>query len=134
MELQGYRQLQAKLDKLGYDAGRQMAPALVKAAGVVRDKAKALAPVDTGAMRDGIHVTKPKVRLRAASVRVQTGRREQMGIPKGANYYYPAAVEYGTKHRAAQPFMRPAALASRKQVVAILSDELGRRIEEDAAA
>ena len=53
----------------------------------------------------------------------------------GTVSYIPAAIEYGhgaTKDKAARPFARPAAEASRERVQKVLADELGRGIEKTA--
>lgn len=60
---------------------------------IVKDM-KRMAPVDTGAMRDSIEgVPGGFITISATS-------------PEG--HSYPADVEFGTEHMAAQPFVRPA--------------------------
>jgi HK97 gp10 family phage protein len=72
-----------------------------KGAVVVQEAAKTLAPVDTGALRDGIKIKKmPKRKTPKDRVIYQVGL-----LP---HVFYGMFVEFGTKFQAAQPFMTPA--------------------------
>lgn len=82
----------------------------------IRDEAKRLAPVRTGALRESI---KKKVWRRSGQTTVKvladypkTGKFRKTKTRKqvaGSKEYYAFAVEYGTKHVKAQPFLMPAA-------------------------
>jgi HK97 gp10 family phage protein len=72
-----------------------------KGAVVVQDNAKTFAPVDTGALRDGIKVKKlPKRKTPKNQVVYQVGL-----LP---HVFYGMFVEFGTKFQSANPFMTPA--------------------------
>jgi HK97 gp10 family phage protein len=62
-------------------------------------RAKNLAPVDTGALRDSI-----------------TLKVEESEATISSSLEYAAPVEYGTSRQAAQPYMRPAAEEVRKEL------------------
>lgn len=82
----------------------------------IRDEAKRLAPVRTGALRESI---KKRVWRRNGRTTVKvladypkTGKFRKTKTRKqaaGSREYYAFAVEYGTKHVEAQPFLMPAA-------------------------
>lgn len=69
----------------------------------IKDRARALAPVDTGKLRDSIKVEK-----------VATGKYE---VGPGDEVDYALFVELGTSRTRAQPYMRPAIEAERAQFV-----------------
>ena len=98
----------------------------------VKERAKQLAPVDDGKLRDSI-VTKParakrqrgSVRFAAASgVEVLTG---PTGHPEGGNA---AWQEFGTVHMPANPFMRPAADFEAEGVIEEMGKQLKLRIDK----
>ena len=76
------------------------------AAEVIVRRAKQLAPVDTGFMRNNIHAEEDAVISEAP---------------------YSAYVEYGTKKMAAQPFMRPAVDEGQSEILRVA----GKVIEEE---
>ena len=72
--------------------GRKMDKAAMLGARLIRDTAKRLVPVDTGALRKSIRVVKLKP------------RRYEVG----AGEFYAGFVEFGTVRMPAQPYLRPA--------------------------
>lgn len=110
-------------------AGKVLRPALRVAAKRIRDVARAnAAPGLTGATSEHIRVKGSSKKGRLA-VQVVTGSREDMGIPPEAKYYYPSAVELGTEHMEAQPFLRPALDANRAAALGMIRSEAWRRLE-----
>ena len=101
----------------------------------LENKAKALAPVDRGDLRDSIKTKNAKARRRRGSVKFQreTGISMLTGptVIRGDNYGY--FQEFGTVHAAPQPFMRPAADSEGENVIAIVSDELRDAIDKSLA-
>jgi len=73
----------------------------------VKNKAQALAPVDTGRLRSSIK-RRSRTRRGISRAQVITGTRAELGIPVGSTGYYPAAIEYGTRKQPARSFMRKA--------------------------
>ena len=98
----------------------------------IRDEAKRLAPVRTGALRESI---KKRVWRRNGRTTVKvladypkTGKFRKTKTRKqaaGSREYYAFAVEYGTKHVEAQPFLMPAARKA--------EDGLERRVSSNMA-
>lgn len=84
--------------------------AMYRGATVLRDKARAAVPVETGALRSAI-IAKAKV-LRKGVVFATAGvSRKEFKRGKRAGREprrYAHLVEFGTEHSAAKPFMRPA--------------------------
>lgn len=72
---------------------------LLRVAHDIEADAQRFAPVDTGALRDGIHVEGPT----GNTVYVVASRDVPGDDPK-----VPVYVELGTRHMAAQPYLRPA--------------------------
>lgn len=107
--LKGFKELPEKMNKALGDE-------LEKTGEEIRDEAKRLAPVRTGALRESI---KKRVWRRNGRTTVKvladypkTGRYRKAKTRKqaaGSREYYAFAVEYGTKHVEAQPFLMPAA-------------------------
>ena len=97
----------------------------------IEDKAKALAPVEDGALRDSIKTKNAKAQRVKGSARFQ----RQTGISiltgpttlKGGSYGY--FQEFGTVHAPPQPFMRPAADSEGAKVIEIVAEELRAAID-----
>jgi HK97 gp10 family phage protein len=69
----------------------------LRTAGImVQNRARQLAPVDTGRLRSSI----------VSKVTQSTGSAEAIEV--GTNVEYAPYVEFGTRHMRAQPFLRPA--------------------------
>lgn len=79
-----------KGDSSGYKNG--LREGLLKVAIKIGNQAKALAPVDTGLLRN--------------SIEAQSTGDEEARV--GTNTEYAQHVEFGTKSQSAQPFLRPA--------------------------
>lgn len=107
--LKAFKELPEKMNKALGDE-------LEKTGEEIRDEAKRLAPVRTGALRESIK-KKAWRRNGRTTVKVladypKTGRYRKTKTRKqaaGSREYYAFAVEYGTKHAKAQPFLMPAA-------------------------
>ena len=99
---------------------------LRKLTDIVMEEAKRRAPVKTGALRDSIKARTWKRRRSYNKMRgvvyadyPETSRRTKRKTKKqaaGARVYYAFAVEYGTRHMKARPFLRPA-LASKSPTI-----------------
>lgn len=81
-----------------------------KAAFEIQAKAQALAPVKTGTLRRSIH-----------TVMAANGQSATVG----PSVEYAKFQEFGTRHHAARPFMRPAAEAVLPQFAAAVKRALG---------
>lgn len=128
-KLIGDKRLARKMELLAVGIQRKIVrKALRRAARPVRDRARSLAPVRTGALRKSIKVRAAKLRGRGRiGILVKTGTREELGIEASNRWYYPAVVE--SLH---QPYLRPALDGSRGQVKSILVQEMRREIIAEA--
>lgn len=85
----------------------------------IKQRAQAIVPVRTGALRASIEVATPSATpLGPAGMRIVT---VSAGMP------YAPYVEFGTRYMAARPYLRPAAEAERDRytnTVAAIGDEL----------
>ena len=98
----------------------------------IEDKAKALAPVEEGDLRDSIKTKNAKAKQSRklgskSGIEILTGPT----AIKGGNPAY--FQEFGTVHAPPQPFMRPAADSEGPQVMKIVADELRDAIDKSVA-
>lgn len=77
---------------------RRFVKTAMRAAGkVALAESIARVPVDTGRLRDSLHIVN-KIGVRGLTgVKIESGKREELGIASDAKYYYPAIVEYRQK-------------------------------------
>ena len=101
---------------------------------VVQQKAIADAPIDTGTLKRAIYRT----RSREGSSRVQ--EEGIVGVRSGKKFqksnrdaWYWRFLEFGTRHIAAQPFLRPAFDSTTSQQIEALRVKLAAAIERAAA-
>ncbi|MFQ5626654.1 MAG: HK97-gp10 family putative phage morphogenesis protein, partial [Methyloligellaceae bacterium] len=121
----GDKELQRMLnDKLPKDAKKAMRKGLRAGARPVLKQAKDTAPKRTGALRRGIKLRALKRSRKSIGVTVSLPTRESLGIPAGAKYYYPAALEFGTKHIPAKRFLRAALYDNEKRFFGIVRSTL----------
>lgn len=113
----GHRLVDTKLaqlePKIARRVGRKELRNAVKT--VVLPKAKAAAPLDTGALEKSLVVRARKRNRTGIGYVVQT----RDGAYKG-DQFYGAFHEFGTKHMKADPFLRPAGYSSERAVRAEL--------------
>ncbi len=124
IKVEGADKLVKNLQRIGKTASRRSLSKATKAgAEPIVNKAKELAPVDTGKMRDAIRSKFAYQSSRA--VRVEISSRMK---PEGASWHsYDFYQEFGTSHHPAQPFMRPAADYEKDRAV-----EIVRKTVQDA--
>ncbi len=99
-------------------------------------KARALAPVRTGLMRQKLTVRAAKrKRPKALGAKVQGGKRAAMKIPENSKWYYPAIVEFGRKDGKLQGshFMLRAAEATASAATNRTLNEIKTQIESAKA-
>lgn len=87
--------------------------ALLKAGMLAKRDAKELAPVDTGFLRN--------------SIDYDMGDRE---VAVGASAEYAPYVEFGTERQKAQPFLRPAVINGRREIMELFEQELRTLADE----
>ena len=104
------RALERKLRRMPRDIERKVLPeAETAGATVISEAAQGLAPVDTGRLRESIHVDKSEV------------------VAGGNDAPYATYVEYGTLYTPAQPFLEPALMTTRTLVIRMFARIFRRR-------
>ncbi|RUS47563.1 HK97-gp10 family putative phage morphogenesis protein [Cohnella sp. AR92] len=99
-KIEGMKELERSLNKLGKVPMSVVTPAARAGAQIALKAAKANAPVDTGALRDGI-ILKPERRVKAGKkmydVMMDPAKNDIFVkiTESGHRYYYPASQEYG---------------------------------------
>lgn len=138
--LTGFRELAAALRELGPRIAKNTLRRSVSAgAQVIRDDAKARAPVDTGEMRKDIKIKRERdVRGETSakySVFVLSGKKSRMSgrarnVDKDSFFW--KFLEFGTSKMAAKSFMRPAFEANKEEAVKIIGEKLDEGIQKAA--
>lgn len=122
----GDKQLSAKLSAMVPKVQKKITrQALRQGAKRVRDEARRLAPVDSGALKKSLKVRAAKnLRRGSFGLSVLTGTRAELGISPEAKFYYPAVLEYGGRGHEAQPYLRPAMDATRAEVLGLIKSSI----------
>ena len=119
----GLAELEQKLLQLEkMTAAKAVRGALMTATRPMRDRARALAPVDTGNLVS-------QIRARSALAGQQRGTAATVHLLVGESGYYGSFIEFGTAKMAARPFLRPAFDETAPQVVERFRASLARRIK-----
>lgn len=105
----------------------------------IEGRAKDLAPVDTGALKNSIYVkfgggesTYNRAQVAASTMNPESGLLPEMARPEahtatiGPAVEYGIFLEFGTRSMPAQPYMTPAAEAARGAFIAAMKQMLNR--------
>lgn len=125
------------LARIGFAASAINDPDTRKAAAIralepVRDHAKDLVSVRSGALREGIVIVPADEIDGGLSAGYHDGFTSDGTVfvgPVSDELFYAWFVEFGTVNMAAQPFMRPAWEAQSARVLELLGEELASRVE-----
>jgi HK97 gp10 family phage protein len=112
------------------DRDPQIKDAILPSAIAMRDTARALAPVLTGALRKSIVATKGGKKQRGVVVRV---RKTARIAGQKVDTFYARFVEFGTSHMPAQPFFRPAFLKMARTYAQDVAPGVKKIVEATAA-
>jgi len=126
VKIVGLHELEARLAEIGRSFDVETEKALKEVTTKIRDKAKELCPVDTGSLKKSIR--------RTAYAR-EKGHIHQMGVRAGGyvtnprtgrKVDYASYVEYGTSRTPAQPYLRPAVEAHKRELIKAVKRGLQR--------
>lgn len=151
VRIEGLKELQQALKQLPKATqGAVLRRALMHAAEPMRAAAEANAPVDVGVLAQSVDAS-PKLTRRQRSKAGKSAVRQADGSYRSARstgaelYIGPGAgarakapppsglmQEFGTRHHAAKPWLRPAWDAHRQGALDTIADELGVEIEKAA--
>jgi HK97 gp10 family phage protein len=116
IQVKGVDRLNRKLTLIQGEVPEELRKAMNKAAAVVSASAKALVPVDTGALRNSIHIKKAEAHGDSVTSGVHTSKEyaPYVEFGTGARGGSPAATKLGVtfnrhiKGQVAQPYLYPA--------------------------
>lgn len=134
-KLFGAKELLAKLNRLEKKVrNKLMRRAIRNGIKIAHQTILGITPVLTGKLRQSLKVRKVPGKTRRGVIRigVQTGSREELGIPANAKYYYPAAVEFGHPKAPPHSYMRRGMKLSQKRVIRQVSVDLHNSIIAEA--
>lgn len=132
IKVSGFAELDRALADLGKNTERTLLRRVAtKALEPIRDRAKALAPVDDGHLRDSLvigasltsNAKRADRREPREGVRMFMGTANRNAVPR----------EYGSIRSGATPFVRPAWDEGAPAALKYVQDELGGEIEKTAA-
>jgi len=130
LELQ--KKLQALPDKLEKQIVKK---AIRKAMKPILERARQLAPKDTGRMAATLRIVTLRSRQRGKfGMQVVSGTKPDLGIAAGSKWYYPAHVELGTRKMPARSYLRAAMDSLRESTLEKIKAEIGAGIERAAKA
>jgi len=130
LKLLGAKKLERKLTALGKRlGGKALRDATKEAMEPVAKLARSRAPVHFGRLKASIKVATLSRKSGAQGAQVRTGTRKQLRIDQKTPYYYPASIEYGTRDRAADSFLRSSMGDLKGQVIRSFSGILKKFIE-----
>jgi HK97 gp10 family phage protein len=133
ISLLGDKELQSRLDGLEPAVAKKIVRKAIRVIGNdIRNDARALAPVKTGALRRSIKVRAIRRSRGRMGVIVRTGTREELGIENDDKGYYPAVQEYGSETVPARPYLRPALDHNQEKGVRKMARLIGELIETEA--
>ncbi|MBF0438308.1 MAG: HK97 gp10 family phage protein [Magnetococcales bacterium] len=126
------RQMSVRLQANG------VAAAIYAAAAIIRNQAKANAPVQTGTLKRAIYASKDRSKTttttKAMIVGVRKGKKLRTVNSRGRNTsrdaYYADWVEFGTKKTPAQPFLRPAFESTKEEALGALKTRLSKAVDD----
>lgn len=130
--------------------GGPLRKALYGASKLIRDDAQSRAPIDTGNLKANVYIYRDRNPQNSGAteryiigVRTKRGQKQRLAARgslnrklgrvgrnfrlKGDAYYW-HFVEFGTEKMNAQPFMRPAFEANKRQAVAVFSAEFEKGV------
>lgn len=127
------RRLQRRFEAIPKAVRAAVQPALIKSGEELAGRMKALAPEDTGALKDSIAITPPGQSTPAHSQpggsRV-AGENQVLVTAGNSEVRYPHLVEYGTAESPAQPYFWPAYRLSKKRIVNRVKRAISKAVRE----
>lgn len=139
-EVEGLKELEKTIRKLGKLPQKCVTPAAKKGAQIALKSAKANAPFLTGALEEGIVLKGEKLRKRGKKVYQVTMNPAMNDVfvkttKDGKRYYYPASMEYGfiTRDGGYSPgfhYLRDALVDNKTAIERTVVDELAKQIDK----
>lgn len=89
--------------------------------------ARQRASVQSGRMRRWLSITARSNR-KGAIAALSAGTRRALRIPESSKYYYPAAIEYGTRFMRAKPFLRNSLADKRGEIMSAIRSTIRNKL------
>lgn len=134
--MSGFAELDARLAKLPTAMRPEIVtPALMAGGEVIAEEARVLVPVRSGNLRDSITVGTEPLNSAAGGL-TALGETVNVGPAQGKDAehdgFYGHMIEFGTKHAAAEPFMRPAFDSKKDEAFEVIADRICAEIDRIA--
>lgn len=127
--IRGLRELDAVLRKLGPEIASKVGDQAARAgAKVVVDDARQRVPVRSGALRESIVVVGGRQAQRLKTTATQEANRVAVVTFKKPHSRRAHLTEFGTRHSAAKPFLRPALDGNQNAVLQKMADAMRRGV------
>lgn len=122
-----------RLEAIPKEVRTAVQPALIKSAEELQARMRALAPFESGALRDSIAVTPPGQSTPPYSQPggSRVAKENEVLVTVGnSKVRYPHLVEYGTTHAPAQPFFWPAYRLTRERIKRRIKRSISKAVKE----
>lgn len=132
IKIEGLDELVKAFAELGEDAVQELREPTIKAAEIVKERAKTHIHNRSGDLAKSLKVSKPSKRSKnkyAVISQVQIGKGGRHGIPLELGH---RLVYFGHKtytHIPEKPFLRPAADESKEEVIGIITESMNTTID-----
>lgn len=130
----GLARFQQRMRAIPKKVREAVEPALVKSAEEIADLQRGLAPEDSGALKESIHVTAPGETTPAYSQpggSRTVGELEAVVTVGDTDVRYSHLVEYGTTESQAQPFFWPGFRLGKKRASNRIKRAIGKAIKDN---
>lgn len=138
-DVKGIRELRKKFRTIKEQAQkRKIRAAVNRGAKIALEASKEAVPVLTGNLRRSLKVKSLRIKKDGIiASKVIPGTREELGIPRDAKYYYPAAIEYGRRKPGggrvpAKSFLREPLFRKKDEIVDAVRKHLVRMVNSFA--
>lgn len=125
--------LSRRLEAIPRNVKQAVAPALITAGRDLSVTMRLLAPEDTGALKESVHVTAPGETTPAYSQpggSTVAGENQVLVTAGNSEVRYPHLVEYGTADTPAQPWFWPAYRLNKKRIANKIKRAIRKAVKE----
>lgn len=118
IEITGINEMLAKIEKLGKNVEKIKKKALSKGAEVLKTE------ISQNAVRSSTHAKHLADNIEISDVKVGSDGLEYLLVGPTKEYFYGKFLEFGTVKMRARPFMEPALLSKKQEVLEKIAEEI----------
>lgn len=118
LEVTGINEMLANIGKLGKNVEKVKKKALSKGAEVLK------AEISQNAVRSGTHAKHMADNIEISDIAVGSDGSEYLLVGPTKDYFYGQFLEFGTVKMRARPFMEPALLSKKQEVLEKIAEEI----------